>query len=65
MILYIFVDRAGDESLKKLVFRVREGVFAFMLCKSDPASCLSTRKSLTWDCRRTTRCFYLSLLTVC
>lgn len=44
----MFVDSAGDESLKKLVFRVREGVIAFMLCKSDPAShlcMLSTRKS--------------------
>jgi len=65
MILYIFVDRAGDESLKKLVFWVWKGVIGFMLCRSDPASHLSTRKSLTWDCRRTTRCFYPSLLTIC
>jgi hypothetical protein len=59
MILYIFVDRTGDESLEKLVLSVRESVITFMLCKSDPAShlcVLSTRKSLTWDCR-TTWCF--------
>jgi hypothetical protein len=64
MILYIFVDRAGDELSKKMVFQVREGVIAFTLCKSIPASHLSTRKSLPWDCR-TAGCYYPSLRTIC